>query len=387
MHRAAGMFGVALAFGAALGRSQGLGDETPSHPIPSGLPTGINRRVSIYFPPQPPPLGQAISPNSYSVPSADTWHVNETFYPALRTLSATEKMSERLLGRIAQYRAAKRALQNELYDIVYANDRMLLGAVRTNAFKTLAAAQAARLVELDKLAEEIRPGLVDFVESAALGGNLFSPTLQARIGRMFGGYLSAQKEAVSKIFAILTAAKSLPVRGSFRFEGVHLKYYVAPKGVTSLVGWSAKTAVSPEATAHAATVRAEADAVANAYGRHCRRDRVRSRALQGCNGASIGAAHAERHGGRDKGLLSQLSRRGFPTRSFARTATTVLRRGNRGTQVAIATRRTPASGPRPALAPRRGGGGGKNQDPSSKIQRMANTQRGAAATEKSQDSF
>ena len=292
------------------------------------------------FPPQPPPLGQAISRNSYSVPSDDTWYVNEIFYPALRTRFAAGEMNPRPLNRLEQYHAAKRALQNELrseldrlhdsppaeraqaltalgrrqtpqiaqleaaaetlrqdltksdqwgalrewrlgdkdkrgysphevgkvmlaaayfesglslsqrgllreiylelhsaadseanaaaaqpflffspaparmllpnnldarlsakladyqsrksvlkkelYDTVHANDRMKLGVIRTNAFKALAQAQAARIFELDKLAEEIRPGLVDFVESAALGGNLFSPALQARIGRMVG---------------------------------------------------------------------------------------------------------------------------------------------------------------------------------------------------------
>ena len=134
-----------------------------------------------------------------------------------------------LAARVAAYQTKKSRLKKELYDTVYAQDAKALGFMRTNALKALAGKQAAALAEIEQLAEEIRVGLAQVAEPAAIAERSpLPPTLHQRVVVLTTNFSALQKDAAARIEAILGEARELPIQTNFRFEADGLKYVVVP---------------------------------------------------------------------------------------------------------------------------------------------------------------
>src|SRR5690606_34646203 len=120
----------------------------------------------------------------------------------------------------------KSGLKKELYDAVYANDAKNLNFL-FKPMKALAANQAARLAELDTLAEGIRHGLSDLANARVAWNH---PQLPAGLGsdadRMVAKYLAAQKEPGVKMDRVADPAKGLSVWVNHHFERDLLKYEI-----------------------------------------------------------------------------------------------------------------------------------------------------------------
>ena len=168
-------------------------------------------------------------------------------------------------AKLALYQTRKSALKKELYDAVHARDGQSFTFFRGNILKALAERQAARLAELETLAEEIRRGLAVMPEAAPIAERTpLPPVLQNRVAALLRDIGAAQREATERVEAILAEARSraLPIQASYRFEADGLKFLVIPSRFGRGSG-------SPpaDAAAQIAAVREKISVVANDYGR------------------------------------------------------------------------------------------------------------------------
>ena len=123
-----------------------------------------DKRLPVYFPPNPPPLGAPMPPQqptelSSVAPPELAAYVNEPFYPSLSTRLAQRNLTDRLRQRLDSYRATKTALQTELrvkLDALKDADP----ATRRRELKAFAPQQTPRIVELEKAAEQLRGDLL-----------------------------------------------------------------------------------------------------------------------------------------------------------------------------------------------------------------------------------
>ena len=140
----------------------------------------VARPIMIFFPPNPPPLGQGIpvttstSQGRSAAPPTLADHVNECYYPQLSTRLATRSLPEKLRARLERYRADKAALQGELRAEL---DRVRDAEAETRATElaALARKQAPRLAALENTAEELRRDLT-------LGEQTWSALREWRLG-------------------------------------------------------------------------------------------------------------------------------------------------------------------------------------------------------------
>jgi hypothetical protein len=189
-------------------------------------------------------------------------------------------------AKIALYQTRKSALKKELYDAVFNHDGQSFRFLRGNTLKALAERQAARLVELDTLAEEIRRGLAVMPEAAAVAERTpLPPVLHNRLAALLREVGSAQKEAAEKVDSILAEARGLPMQATYRFETDGLKFVVIPSRLGRGSGPPAE-----DAQARIAAVRERVAAVANDYGRRLaefinERDAIRTEVAQTLNTA------------------------------------------------------------------------------------------------------
>ena len=179
--------------------------------------------ILIYYPPNPPPLGRAIargtsSPDRGAAPAELAAYVNELFYPPLGTRLTSKTLNARLRAQLDAYRTAKQALQLELraeLDRVRDAD----AATRTAAFTALAQRQAAKIAELESVAEQLRRDLITSDQSWnalrqwRLGDNDrrgFSPLEIAQVMRGYAfyqpGLIPAQRRLLREISIELTMA-------------------------------------------------------------------------------------------------------------------------------------------------------------------------------------
>lgn len=131
----------------------------PLTPNYNGAPASTVVPARIYFPPVPPPLGQAITPSPSRAPAELAAYVNETFYPALGTRLEANKLSDSLRDRLDRYHAAKLALQHELRTELD-HLREAEPALRTSELIAFSRRQTPKIVELEVTAEELRRDLV-----------------------------------------------------------------------------------------------------------------------------------------------------------------------------------------------------------------------------------
>jgi hypothetical protein len=182
------------------------------------------------------------------------------FPPEPARVLLPDDMPAEVATKVASYQTRKSALKKELYDAIHAADGAAFGFLRSSPIKTLAEKQAARLGELDTLAEEIRRGLSQMPPPRAERSPLPSQ-LDTRVAALIASYQAAQNTAATKIEAILAAAKNLPMQSRYWFENESLKYLVVP--TRGARGGRSGAGALPKIEA----VRAEITAVADDYGR------------------------------------------------------------------------------------------------------------------------
>jgi hypothetical protein len=171
-----------------------------------------------------------------------------------------DDMTAEVAGKVAAYQTKKSALKKELYDAVQATDGASLLFIRGHPLKALAEKQAARLAELETLAEDIRRGLSQMPPPRAEKSPL-PLQLDARVSELVSSYQRAQADAAAKIESIIAGAKNLPLQANYRFEGETLKFVVVPtRGARGGGGKS-------EMLSRVEAVRAQISAVADEYGR------------------------------------------------------------------------------------------------------------------------
>ena len=102
------------------------------------------------------------------------------FSPATSRMRLPKAMPEELVAKIGRYNRDRTALKQELYETVIEHDRSSPGE-RTRVFEALGDRQWPQLVELEKLAEEIRIDLLAVPRERLVSPPYIPPTLIARI--------------------------------------------------------------------------------------------------------------------------------------------------------------------------------------------------------------
>jgi hypothetical protein len=127
------------------------------------------KRLPVFFPPNPPPLGAPTPPPQPAelqlvAPPELAACVSEPFYAPLSTRLAKKNLTDRLRQRLDSYRANKTALQTELrakLDALKDADP----ATRRRELEAFAPQQTPRIVELEKVAEQLRS---DFLQGGLI---------------------------------------------------------------------------------------------------------------------------------------------------------------------------------------------------------------------------
>lgn len=102
------------------------------------------------------------------------------FSPATSRLRLPKVMPDELVAKLGRYNRERTALKQELYEAVLEQDRHS-SSERTRFFEALGDRQWPQLVELEKLAEEIRVDLVALPRERLVSPPYIPPTLIARI--------------------------------------------------------------------------------------------------------------------------------------------------------------------------------------------------------------
>jgi hypothetical protein len=189
----------------------------------SGLPA--MQPIPIFYPPSPPPLGQAVptaavaaGPGRNVAPAGLADFVNECFYPQLGTRLAARSLPDKLRARLDRYRTDKLALQGALRaELERLRDAE--AEARAAALAAFARKQAPQLAALEAAAEELRRDLAtgeqhwSALREWRLGDRSqrgFSP---AEIGQVMRGYafyenglLPAQRRLLREIHLEMAAA-------------------------------------------------------------------------------------------------------------------------------------------------------------------------------------
>jgi len=183
------------------------------------------------------------------------------FPPEPARVLLPEELPAEVAAQVAAYQTKKSALKKELYDAVYAQDRALLGLLRTSGLKSLAGRQAARLAELDALADQIRSGLAQLPQpSRAVGSSPLPESLTRRIAAVLDSRATLQKETIAKAEEIRRRIAGQPLQLSYGFEHDGLKFIVVPRrAIRSQPSEATRTLID--------SVQTEMAAVADDYGR------------------------------------------------------------------------------------------------------------------------
>lgn len=136
-----------------------------------------------------------------------------------------------LAAKIAAYQTKKSALKKELYDTIYQQDGATLAFMRNSALKALAGKQAARLAELEPLAEDIRGGLADLPSATRPDAehSALPPVLTERLDATFQAAITLQRETIKKIDAVRVGLGDAPIQVSYSIETDGLKFVVASR--------------------------------------------------------------------------------------------------------------------------------------------------------------
>lgn len=143
--------------------------------LPPAPPASRPWELPIYFPPAAPLLGApvplpmvAMSRRSTPAPPELAEYVNEFFYAPLSTRLDRKQLTLRQREKLQAYRAAKVALQDELQARIESL-KSADPATRTQELAEFARAQAPRIAQLERTADELRRDLIhgEFLQSNA----------------------------------------------------------------------------------------------------------------------------------------------------------------------------------------------------------------------------
>lgn len=154
------------------------------------------------------------------------------FSPTLTRVTLPAELPAEVAAKVARFETIKSGLKKELFDLVLAQDRATFGFTRTNAMKALATKQAPTFVELEKLADEIRLGLVS-VPAMALTElrSPLPPGLTQRTMEAVQARTALQKSSREKIDAILaTLPENFPVSFATTLDQTGVKVRLVPRG-------------------------------------------------------------------------------------------------------------------------------------------------------------
>lgn len=154
------------------------------------------------------------------------------FSPTLTRVMLPADLPNDLAAKIARFETIKSGLKKDLFDLVQAQDRATFGFTRTNAIKSLAAKQGDGIIELEKLADEIRVGLVSLPAmtleelKSPLPPGLTQRTMEAVQART-----ALQKSSREKIDAIIaTLPENFPVAFGTTLDQTGVKVRLIPRG-------------------------------------------------------------------------------------------------------------------------------------------------------------
>jgi len=189
--------------------------------------------------------------------------------------------------RIADYQTKKSALKKELYDAVVADDASGLSFLFPGRLKALPDKQAARLAELESLAEAIRRGLAESPppSSAAAGEpSPLPPVLTARVTTVLRGRIALQNDATAAIEEIHRRVRTagIPVQLSYSFDPEGLKFSVAER----------RGHLSADILREIERIRGEMAAVSADYGRRLAELMNETESIRQDIGASTGRTQA-----------------------------------------------------------------------------------------------
>lgn len=183
------------------------------------------------------------------------------FPPEPARILLPEELPADLAAKVAAYQTKKSTLKKELYDAVNAQDGAALGFFR-GGLKPLAAKQAARLTELDALAEDIRRGLAaQAVAVQPLERSPLPASLTTRLNTLLRERENLQRETTNQIEALIARSRELPVQVSYSFEADGLRYVVVPRRFRQDPAAAAQTATLID------TLRKDLATIADNYGR------------------------------------------------------------------------------------------------------------------------
>ncbi|MBK8477861.1 MAG: hypothetical protein IPL39_16615 [Opitutaceae bacterium] len=126
------------------------------------------------------------------------------FTPSTSRIRLPAEMPAALQGRVAAYHELKGALKDELCAAVFGNDKSK-DRERAATFQALREAQAARIVRLQSLAEEIRVGLVGSVYPDEPPTSLIPPSLAPQIADYLKAKVETQRAFVAKLAEVRAA--------------------------------------------------------------------------------------------------------------------------------------------------------------------------------------
>lgn len=134
-----------------------------------------------------------------------------------------------LAALVGDFQTRKSALKKELYDLVYAEDSATFGFTRTAKFRSLAGRQAARLAELERLADRIRAGLRLLPDpTPPPPRSPLPPALTERTIALIHHRASLQNETRTKLDDLGLQLRALAILLGYQFDGEGIKTQIVP---------------------------------------------------------------------------------------------------------------------------------------------------------------
>jgi hypothetical protein len=175
--------------------------------LPPMPPASRPWELPIYFPPSPPLLGApvplpilAMSRRSTPAPPLLADYVNEIFYAPLSTRLDKKQLTTRQRDKLEAYRAAKLALQDELQGRLESL-KSADPATRTQELAEFGRAQAPRIAQLERMAEELRRELI---HGEFLQGNVDWNAIRG--WRLGSSQFSGSNDAMNAQYQVMLAA-------------------------------------------------------------------------------------------------------------------------------------------------------------------------------------
>jgi hypothetical protein len=203
-----------------------------------------DERVPIFYPPNPPALDRPIAhlvppPGRLAAPAELSQFVNESFYPALGTRLHTNTLYPSMRKDLEVYRTSKIVLQNEIRTLADRH-RDSEPAVRRQALEDLAKTQTPKIVELEKLAEDLRRDMIttNFSWSALREWHLVDSEKR--------GFSPSEIAMVMRGYAFYHRALSTSQRRLLREIVLELQSAVEAEGAPPKINTAAPIFFSPE---------------------------------------------------------------------------------------------------------------------------------------------